>query len=80
MKQIFASLAALAFFVVPAVAEEDTNKSQTEQAAPKETSEAKADEKHSGVIEKAAKMKAINSVGNDGIVEKGAKAKVLTDK
>ena len=82
MKQIFAPLAALALVVAPAVAvaEEDTDKTQTEQAAPKETGEAKDNEKDSGIVEKGVKMKAIDSVGNDGIVEKGAKAKVLTDK
>ena len=69
MKKVFPLLAALAFIAAPALAADDEKKESTEQSA--------TEEKDSGVVEKAVKLKAIDKVGNDGIVEKGAKVRVL---
>jgi hypothetical protein len=69
MKYLFALSAVLAFVAAPALAGGDKNKDSTEQSA--------TEEKDSGVVEKAVKLKAIDKVGKDGVVEKGAKAKVL---
>jgi hypothetical protein len=71
MKKLFLPLAALALVVTPAMAGDDKNKEEsTEQSA--------TEEKDSGIVEKAIKLKAIDKVGNDGIIEKGAKVKLLT--
>jgi len=71
MKMLFPLVAALALVVTPAMAGDEKNKEEsTEQSA--------TEEKDSGVVEKAVKLKAIDKVGNDGIIEKGAKVKVLT--
>jgi hypothetical protein len=69
MKYVLALLAVLAFAATPAVAADDKNQESTEQKA--------TEEKDSGVVEKAVKLKAIDKVGGDGIVEKGAKVRVL---
>ena len=69
MKYVLTLLAALAFVVTPALAGDDKKKESTEQSA--------TEERDSGVVEKAVKLKAIDKVGNDGIVEKGAKVRVL---
>lgn len=69
MKHVLVLLAIIAFVAAPALAGDDKNKDSTEQSA--------TEEKDSGVVEKAVKLKAIDKVGKDGVVEKGAKVRVL---
>ncbi len=69
MKHVLVLLAIIAFVATPTLAGDDKNKDSTEQSA--------TEEKDSGVVEKAVKLKAIDKVGKDGVVEKGAKVRVL---
>lgn len=72
MKWFLPIFASLALIAMPAIADDNKDKDQSQQQSATE-------KKDSGVVEKAIKLKAIDKVGDDGIVEKGAKVKVLTE-